>query len=114
MEHLVYASGKVTRPTFHLMKQVAFELERMRCFCHVVVACDDRISRAHEQTLRKMGLGILLVRQGVPAAPDEPEEMREVARREINSGTIERLAAGWVLAQLTIGSALSHERDEVT
>ena len=62
MEHLVYAPGKVTDSTFNLMKQVLFELERMRCFCHVVVACDNRIGRAHEQSLRKMGLGILLVR----------------------------------------------------
>ena len=76
MELLVYASGKVTRSTFHLLKQVAFELEQVRCFCHVVVACDDHIKRAHEQTLRKMGLGILLVRQGVPAVELADPELR--------------------------------------
>lgn len=76
MELLVYASGKVTRSTFHLLKQVAFELEQVRCFCHVVVACDDHISRAHEQTIRKMGLGILLVRQGVPAVELAAPELR--------------------------------------
>lgn len=76
MEHLVYASGKVTRSTFHLMKQVAFDLEQMRCFCHVVVACDVRINKGHEQTLRKMGLGILWVRQGVPTVELADPELR--------------------------------------
>lgn len=76
MEHLVYASGKVTRSTFNLLKQVAFELDQMRCFCHIVVACDNRISKGHEQTLRKMGIGIILVRQGVPNVKQADPELR--------------------------------------
>ncbi len=66
MEHFVYAPGKVTRSTFHLMKQVLFELEQKTVFCHVVIVCDDNISRANEAVLRRMGLGILLIRQDVP------------------------------------------------
>lgn len=76
MEHFLYAPGRVTRSTFNLMKQVAFELDRKRYFCHIVVACDDRISRAHEQVLRKMGIGILLIRQGVPNVEHAAPELR--------------------------------------
>jgi hypothetical protein len=69
MEHLVYASGKVTTATFKLLKQVLCDIDVERVFCHVVTVCEESVSRQNESELRKLGIGILLIRQG--AHPNE-------------------------------------------
>jgi hypothetical protein len=67
MEHLVYVSGKVTDSTYKLHKQVLYDIELAREFCHVVLVFDERISKTDENRLKEMGVGVLLIRR--QAAP---------------------------------------------
>jgi hypothetical protein len=67
MEHLVYVTGKITDATYKLHKQVLFDIESTREFCHVVLVCDEKISKKDENKLKEMGLGVLLIRRD--AAP---------------------------------------------
>ncbi len=64
MEHLVYVSGKITDSTYKLQKQVLFDVDVAREFCHVVLVCDEKISKVDESRLKEMGLGVLLIRKG--------------------------------------------------
>jgi hypothetical protein len=69
MEHLVYCSGKVTSATFNLLKQVLCDIDVERVLCHIVTVCEEKVSRQDESELRKLGIGILLIRED--AHPNE-------------------------------------------
>ena len=69
MEHYVYATGRVTDATFKLFKQVLFDLESEGVVVHVATLCDERVSRDDETLLRRMGVGIIVIRAG--ATPNE-------------------------------------------
>ncbi len=74
MEHLVYISGKITDSTYKLHKQVLFDIELAREFCHVVLVCDEKISKIDESKLKEMGVGVLLVRRdATPLMLIEPQ-----------------------------------------
>src|SRR5713226_3580108 len=62
-EHLVYAIGSVKEASFKLFKQVLYDIECDREFCHVVVVCTEKISQIHERVLKSMGIGVLLIRR---------------------------------------------------
>ncbi len=67
MLHLVFVSGKVTAATFRLNMQVVFDVQQTNEVCNLVTVCQDRVKPKDERELRKMGFGILIVRES-----DEP------------------------------------------
>jgi hypothetical protein len=67
MEHLVFATGKVTEATYKLFKQVLYDIDNRGECLHLVLICEERISVADENTLKGMGLGVLLIRSEADA-----------------------------------------------
>src|SRR5438552_2600183 len=66
MEHLVFATGRVTDATIGFQKQVLFDLDRRPRHSHVVLVCEEPVPRTREVEVRGLGVGILLIRVGAP------------------------------------------------
>lgn len=62
MEHLIFLCGRVTAATYKLQKQVLYDLDSRREFSHVVLVCEESVSKKDEALLRQMGVGVLLIR----------------------------------------------------
>lgn len=62
MEHLVFATGRVTDATFGLFKQVIFDIDQKLECSHLVIVCERQVSAADERKLKEMGVGVLLIR----------------------------------------------------
>lgn len=90
MEHLVFATGKVTDATYKLLTLLLYDLERAREFSHVVIICEGKVPGVHENKLKEMGLGVLQIRKPLAtlmlvkprlACFKEPENYDRVAHR---------------------------------
>ncbi|MBI5759567.1 MAG: hypothetical protein HZA46_13695 [Planctomycetales bacterium] len=66
MEHLVFATGRVSDTTIAFQKQVLFDIDRKPRHSHIVLVCEEPVPRTRESEVRELGVGVLLIRLDVP------------------------------------------------
>jgi hypothetical protein len=86
MEHLVFATGRITDTTIGFQKQVLFDVDRKPRHSHIVLVCEEQVPRHREVEVRGMGVGILLIRTDAPPLPLVRPKLRGFRpRQELDS-----------------------------